>query len=197
MSRISKTIDKKARLSTAKKKKIKPSKKKFGVGASPESISASTGNEWWLQRSKHGRDALFDDPEKLLQAFREYVKYCNDNPDYATEWKGRGLVKIPLKRVLLLQGFLMYCNTHTEWWYQFKKSKTYERDPGFAEVMKLIEQTIYNDKFSGAANGKLNANLIIRDLRLSENINMDVSEHRKAAGDLFPDEKEFLNKKDK
>lgn len=186
------------RIKKVTKKKLKPrgrNDKKFLQEISKLSAKANQGNEWWKIRSKHGRDTLFGSPQLLFEAFEEYSQWCKNNPDYATEWKGRGLVKIPLKRVLLMQSFLMYCGTHGDYWHEFKQSKTYTNGKEWRDVVKLIEQTIYADKYNGAANGLLNSNLIIRDLKLSENINMDVSEHRKAAADLFPDEKEFKNKK--
>ena len=155
---------------------------------------ASIGNQWWKLRSKHGRDTLFESPQLLKEAFNEYVEWCEQHPEYAAEWKDKRLVKIPLKRVLLLEAFMSYCDTYADWWSEFKGSKAYANNKEWGRVMKEIETRIYVDKAIGATNGLLNSNVMIRMLKLSENINMDVSEHRKAAADLFPDDKDFKSK---
>src|SRR6478609_1227008 len=111
-------------------KKKKPAKKKLDPRGNRDknfmrqigklAAEVNKGNNWWEQRSKHGRDTLFKNPELLLEAFDEYTAWNENNPDYAAEWRDKRLVKIPLKRVLLIGGFLAYCDAHTDYWHEFK-----------------------------------------------------------------------------
>jgi hypothetical protein len=47
----------------------------------------------------------------------------------------------------------------------YKKNPDYK---GFSQVITKIEKVIYNQKFTGAAAGFLNPNIIARDLGLAE-----------------------------
>lgn len=180
------------------KKKAKPRGRndiKFMKAIGELAADANKHNKWWTRRSKHGRDTLFESPQLLLEAFNEYANDNLTNPDHLVEWRDKGLRLIPVKRVFLMDGFLRYCGTHKDYWHEFKESKKYANSKEWRDVVKLIDQTIREDKMSGIYNGTLNANVGVRDLKLSENISMEVSEHRKAAGDLFPDDKDFKNNK--
>ena len=150
-------------------------------------MAAPTGNQFWKLRSKHGRDKLFATPELMWEAACEYFEWCEDNPFYEVEQaksiskpykdKETGdvifpeqFVKLPKMRPYTMQGLCLYIDCSTSYFREFKSNlkNTNELDKDFLTVTTRIEETIYNQKFSGAASGFLNANIIARDLGLSD-----------------------------
>jgi hypothetical protein len=147
-------------------------------------MSATTGNSFWELRSKHGRDKLFETPQLLWEAACEYFKWCEENPLYETEAKvtsdGQGLgssvemVKLPKMRAFTMHGLCLYLDCSTSYFRTFK-SVLKEGDKDFLTVINKIEEVVYNQKFTGAAAGFLNANIIARDLGLSDKVNTEHS----------------------
>jgi hypothetical protein len=134
---------------------------------------APSGNNFWELRSKHGRDKLFKTPELMWEAALEYFKWCVDNPLIEIDYKGKDAdrVEIPKMRAFTYQGLTSYLDCGVEYFRQFKASltgKSDEESKDFSRVIIRIEETIYNQKFTGAAAGFLNPNIIARDLGLSE-----------------------------
>jgi hypothetical protein len=128
-------------------------------------MAAKTGNQLWKLRAKHGRDKLFETPEFLWEAAVEYFENCDKNP-----WKRQ---KVPYT----LTGFLVFIEANKEYWRDFKKAQ----HNGFSGVIEKIEMIIYDQKYTGAAVGAFNANIISRDLGL-----VDKQEHTGKDGqDLF------------
>lgn len=150
------------------------------------------GNKMWHKRSKFGRDKTFKSPKLLMEAAVEYFHWCEDNPLLAEELKvvsnGNGLGsnveahELKKVRAFTIMGLCLFCGVNTEYWRTFKhqlvvnKNNTQRVVNAFNSVIVFIENTIYEQKFSAAAAGLLNANIISRDLGLidkvqSENIN--------------------------
>lgn len=135
-------------------------------------------NQFWKLRSKHGRDRLFASPELLSQACIEYFEWCDANPLKETVVQKRKinrdeekieLVEVPKMRPYTMQGICAYLNCNINYFQQFEKSlqdKDDEQSNGFREIISQIRETIYNQKFTGAAAGFFNANIIARDLGL-------------------------------
>lgn len=130
-------------------------------------MPAPKGNQFWKLRSKHGRDALFTSPEKLWQAACEYFEWCEDNPLLSTEYLGKDAEErqIPKMRPFTLTGLCLYLDCNSVYFQHFKETETGKKED-FRNVITRIEETIYTQKFSGAAAGFLNANIISRDLGL-------------------------------
>jgi len=147
-------------------------------------MAAPQGNKFWELRSKHGRDKLFETPELMWQAACEYFEWCEENPFEETEAKvvsdGQGLgssvtmVKLPKMRPFTMQGLCLYLGCNTAYFRTFKSQERAQKED-FSTVINQIEETIYNQKFSGAASGFLNANIISRDLGLSDKIDSNHS----------------------
>lgn len=130
-------------------------------------MAAEIGNRHWQLRSKHGRDKLFATPELLWGAASEYFEWCEDNPLIEVDFKGKDAdrVELPKMRAFTIQGLCSYLDTNSAWFRQFKG----EKHEGFSTVLTRIEEVIYNQKFTGAAAGFLNPNIIARDLGLRDN----------------------------
>ena len=161
-------------------------------------MGAPIGNQFWKLRSKHGRDKLFATPDLLWEAACEYFEWCDSHPEYIVEQKkgnqtikvnikqGKnaeepiniadqinesGLIKIPIKRPYTIQGLCLYCDCNTYYINQFEaalKEKDDEISKDFTQILHTIREIIYNQKFSGAAIGLFNANIIARDLGLKD-----------------------------
>lgn len=134
-------------------------------------MSAPKGNRFWEKRSKHGRDKIFESPEVMWEAACEYFSWCDENPLIEIDFKGQSAkkVELPKMRPYTLHGLCLFLDVNTSY---FKNFKAQDRKDGkdFSAVITKIEDVIYNQKFSGAAAGFLNANIIARDLGIKDQI---------------------------
>lgn len=135
-------------------------------------MSAPIGNRFWEQRSKHGRDKLFASPELMWEAACEYFAWCDDNPLYEKDWVGKDAYEVdkPKMRPFTMQGLCRHLNCDTSYFRKFKETASKD----FFTVITRIEETIYEQKFTGAASGFLNANIISRDLGLIDKKDLNV-----------------------
>lgn len=140
-------------------------------------MAAPEGNQFWKLRSKHGRDKLFESPDLLLEAAQEYFQWCDENPWIKNDAVKGGdmagvLIKIPTARPYTLSGLCVYIGANESYWRNFKKDNKIE---GFSAVITHVEEVIRTQKFEGAAVGAFNANIIARDLGLSEKTELNAS----------------------
>jgi len=152
-------------------------------------MAAPAGNQFWKLRSKHGRDKLFTEPEKLWEAACEYFQWCEDNPLKELDYRGKDATPVTLYKVraFTMQGLCLFLDCNTKYFAQFKdglRDKTDDLSKDFSAVITRIEETVYNQKFTGAAAGFLNANIIARDLGLTDNKNVQVHTEQP----LFPED---------
>jgi len=70
-------------------------------------------------------------------------------------------------RAMTIRGLCFYLRVSDETWSNYRKDKD------FFGVIHEVEQTIYDQKFTGAAADMLNANIIARDLGLVDNKKID------------------------
>ena len=129
-------------------------------------MSAPEGNQFWKLRSKHGRDKLFETPELLWEAACEYFEWCDTNPLIEVDFRGKDAneVELPKMRAFTIHGLCRYLGCNSKYFNDFKAAN----HEGFSEVITRIMETIYEQKFIGAAAGFLNANIIARDLGLRD-----------------------------
>ena len=103
-------------------------------------MAAPKGNQFWMLRSKHGRDKLFATPEALWEAACEYFQWCDENP-----WTTRKAIQrtmpvrrkkgkrtetvneqqtqqevSPTQRPYSLTGLCIYLGTSSRWWSSFR-----------------------------------------------------------------------------
>lgn len=132
-------------------------------------MAAPKGNQFWKLRSKHGRDRLFASPELLWEAACEYFEWCDKHPWEKVDFKGKPLeeVRLPTARPYTITGLCLYLDCNERYFTQFESALTEsEKDKDFSTVITRIRETIYTQKFEGAAVGAYNANIIARDLGL-------------------------------
>lgn len=130
-------------------------------------MPAPKGNQFWKLRSKHGRDKLFKSPEELWNAACEYFQYITDNPIEVQENKGtKNINVVKYIRPFTLHGLCLYLDCNTQYFNNFEANN--KKDKDFSVILTRIRETIYNQKFEGAAIGIFNSNIIARDLGLSD-----------------------------
>ena len=167
--------------------KTKPVKKKTVTAKAKPKTTANKskspfvkGNQFWRLRSKHGRDKLFKTPELLYAAVCDYFQWCDDNPFKEQDFMNSKFGPIEINRNKMrpytLQGLTSYLNCNVQYFSDFEKAIAGKKDKtskDFSLVITHIRETIYNQKFSGAAAGFFNANIIARDLGLTDTQKID------------------------
>lgn len=158
----------------------KPKKKRGTDNLSP----VLWGNEFWKQRSKHGRDKLFVTPELLLEAASEYFTWCDNNPDHRAELVKHGgrarQVKISLRRPYTMQGLCLYLDCNTSYFRQFKATLHAKISDGtattldydFTTVLHRILEIVYNQQLGGALTGHFNSNIVAKLLGLVDRLDV-------------------------
>lgn len=158
------------------------------------SKGAPKGNQFWKLRSKHGRDKLFATPELMWEAACEYFEWCDENPFYEVEQKKGAnnlrisksanadivhdivgsmsdTIELPRMRPYTIQGLCLYLDCNVQYFNDFDnaiKGNVDQQSKDFSSIISRIKEIIYNQKFSGAASGFFNANIIARDLGLAD-----------------------------
>jgi len=149
-------------------------------------MAAPKGNEFWKLRSKHGRDKLFASSELLWDAACEYFQWCTKTPLHKSEafaYQGKIKLKsVPMMRAMTMGQLCFYLHCNEAYFRQFKSNIT-EGNKDYSTVIHDIEQVVYSQKFQGAAAGLLNANIIARDLGLSEK--SDITSNGETVGQVI------------
>jgi hypothetical protein len=151
-------------------------------------MAAPKGNKFWKLRSKHGRDKLFATPELLWEAACEYFEWCEQNPFFEDQVQkikgiigydgekqiyGEKIIHEPIKKMrpFTIHALCLYLGCNSDYFTDFEDNNRKKSDDlslDFSRVIKRIRDTIYSQKFSGAASGFFNANIIARDLGLHD-----------------------------
>ena len=139
-------------------------------------MAAPKNNQFWKARSKHGRDKIFATPGALRDAAEEYFEWIEQNPlkeEKIFQYQGAIVDgSISKMRAMTITGLCRFFGVSFQTWEDYKKRE------GFIHITREIEEIIRDQKFTGAAADLLNANIIARDLGLS-----DKKEHE--VGDKF------------
>lgn len=129
-------------------------------------MTAPKGNQFWKARSKHGRNKIFDSGEDLMKACLEYFEWVEDNPLMECRlisFQGEGTLKeVPKMRAMTISGLSIFLGINHDTW------KAWRKDKDFSAVTQEVDAIILTQKFEGAAADLLNANIISRDLGLSD-----------------------------
>ena len=129
-------------------------------------VDKRIGNQFWLARSSHGRKPKFESAEALQNAAHEYFQWVEDNPLWeskVTQFQGAPIdMVIPKMRAMTLDGLHLFLDITDQTWINYRNKKD------FLEVVAKIDKAIRSQKFSGAAADLLNANIIARDLGLTD-----------------------------
>jgi hypothetical protein len=131
-------------------------------------MAAPKGNQFWKVRATHGREKAFSSAELLWESCQEYFQWVEDNPlweNKVSQFQG-GVVDMPVAkmRAMTKAGLCFFLGVDETTFNRYKDCG----DNDFRRVVHEAEQVIYQQKFAGAAADLLNANIIARDLGLSD-----------------------------
>lgn len=150
-------------------------------------MAAPKGNKFWECRAKHGRNGIWQDPEKLWQDCVGYFEWVEANPLWESKaFNVQGDVTdhpLPKMRAMTMDGLCIHLGISIQTWHNYKARED------FLEVSTRVEQIIRDQKFAGAAADLLNANIIARDLGLKDAQEIKHSGHM-SYSDLSDDELE-------
>jgi hypothetical protein len=149
-------------------------------------MAAPKENSFWKVRLKSGRDKIFSSPQHLWDAAIQYFQWCDNNPWYRKEAVKGGdlagkLISVPTQRPYTLSGLCLYLDVTRETFDNYGKEESYK---DFFDIVTRIRETIYTQKFEGAAVGAYNANIIIRDLGLREKTELSTDPDRPVFGNI-------------
>lgn len=123
------------------------------------------GNEFWKQRSSHGRNPKFETAEQLHDACQQYFEWVANNPlkeEKIFAFQGTTFKdEVSKMRAMTITGLCIFIDVSTVTWGAMKK-----RGDDFLHVMRQVENVIKTQKFEGAAADMLSSNIIARDLGL-------------------------------
>lgn len=124
------------------------------------------GNKLWQLRKFTGRRTKYEGPEQLWNACVEYFEWVEANPllEAKTTFHNGKMCQgdINKQRAMTLQGLVVHIGITQETWGQYAK-----RDD-LSDVVNLVNDIIFEQKFTGASAGLLNPNIIARDLGLAD-----------------------------
>lgn len=152
-------------------------------------MGAPKYNQFWKNRSKHGRDKLFETPELLLDECKEYFNWVDSKPFFKVEQIKKPyldpetklwvtMCKLPTVRPYTIHGLCIYLGCNSLWFNQFERALVGKEDQlskDFSTVLTHVREIIYHQKFEGAVVGAFNASIIQRDLGLVEKVDNKLS----------------------
>jgi len=128
--------------------------------------AAPVGNQFWMARSSHGRNPIFKNPEQLWESCVEYFEWVEANPlweEKVFQYQGEIVkTKVDKMRAMTIGGMCLFLDIDQATWASYRVKE------GFSGVTTRADETIRDQKFSGAAADLLNANIIARDLGLAD-----------------------------
>ena len=135
-------------------------------------MAAPKGNQFWKARAKHGRGKIFSSPKQLWDAACEYFQWVSDNPlGKAIVYQGVVAKESEsLMRAMTMKGLCIFLGVNSVYFNHFEEALDLEKKQGkdFSKVIRDIKDIIDVQKFEGASAGLLNANIIARDLGLTD-----------------------------
>ena len=128
-------------------------------------MAAPKGNQFWKQRTKHGRDKIFKEPEILWAAAVEYFEWADANPWVKVEAAKAGdhfgeHVATPVPRPYSLGALYIFLDIDE------KTFSDYCKRDGFIGVCKKIRTIIRTQKYEGALVGTFKEGIVSREIGL-------------------------------
>lgn len=129
------------------------------------------GNKLWELSLGIPKPGLrkFKDPEELYHCILEYFQWVDKNPlheelVFSTK-DGIRRTHVKKMRAMTLHGMCVHMGIDPQLWYDWRRNRE-----DLKAVIAWADNIVYEQKFTGAAAGLLNASLIGRDLGLAEKV---------------------------
>jgi hypothetical protein len=122
------------------------------------------GNEWWRQRTKHGRDKLFSTPDILWNEACKYFESVDARKWTKKDWVGKDAIEVERENETpyTKSGLYLFLDIDNDTWDLYKKRTD------FIDICSRIEKIIYTQKIEGASVGAFNPSIVARELGLAE-----------------------------
>ena len=129
-------------------------------------MAAPVGNQFWKNRTKHGREKIFTDPNVLWQAACEYFEDTDNRKWTKKDWVGKDAMEVDRKfdTPYSKSGLCLYLDCD---WRTIEALKE-DENKDFLHIISRIEKVIYTQKIEGASVGAFNANIVARELGLAD-----------------------------
>ena len=132
-------------------------------------------NQFWKNVKNPGAPIKFKTPEILWQKACEYFQWCDNNPLKEEKlFHYQGIISrdtVSKMRAYTLKELCLFLGVGEAYFKQFNEEKHNE----FSSIITRIRDTIYTQKFTGAAAELLNSNIIASDLGLKAKIEQDLN----------------------
>lgn len=130
-----------------------------------------SGQRGLWDRNRTGLSRKYETAVDLWNACCDYFKACEASPiieEKPHAYMGE-IVYSQVKKVrpFTIKGLHSYLGIWQKTWEKYRDDHEYE-DGAMAEVCAHVEMIIYEQKFSHAATGQMNASLIARELGLAD-----------------------------
>ena len=122
--------------------------------------------ELWEIARGPGQPPKFNTPQEMWELAVKYFEWCGEKvilEDKVFSFQGEQTHDfITHKRPMTQKGLCVHLGIGVSTWHNYKNNDE------FLEVTDAIEDIMFENKFSGAAVGMFNANIIARDLGLTD-----------------------------
>ena len=122
------------------------------------------GNELWKLRKQPGK-RKFETTQQLFEALCDYFQWVEDNPiqeEIIGWYQGEATHEIVTHpRAMTCAGACLHMGIAQCTWQEWRTQR-----PEYAEVMDWAYDVMFEQKFTHAAAGQMNATIIARDLGL-------------------------------
>ena len=127
-----------------------------------------------------GRPKIIESPEKLWEYYKQYRKHIKNNPIKLEDYVGKDAIRVERThdRPPTWEGFEVFLFEHTDistgqGGYRQINLDKYKRNVGgsygdFVGIVRAIKHSMFDDKFSGAAVGQWNQNIIAKEIGLTD-----------------------------
>lgn len=128
----------------------------------------------WKQSNPLDKKKKFETPKAMLEAACSYFNFIDKNPFYRAEAKVvEGQIEnasVPVMRAYTWDGLCIFLGIGEAYFREFRRKTIEHSDPDYVTVIEWIGKVIKNQKFTGAASGFFNAQIISRDLGLVDKV---------------------------
>lgn len=144
-------------------------------------MAAEQNNNWWMARSKHGRDLIFSSPILMWEAACEYFEHEKNRIDLKRTEIGWNRGNISVEQVVCVvpytwEGLCLFFGISLSYFrtrkYEIlkkaKEGKLDEVDNDFLTVMETIGSVIFKQQIDNANAGTLKESLTAKYLKLDQ-----------------------------
>lgn len=130
-------------------------------------------DKFWEARAKVGRKRIFQTPEDMFNAAKEYFEHQSSRSLNEIQYVGKDArkVTVPHSPPFTWEGLTMFLHVNTVYFNKFeaeRQKENTEEAKEFCKVITYIREVIRMQKFEGAMCGFYNANITARDLGLTD-----------------------------